>query len=280
MNQLIPELTILIPTRNRPNDLRVCLESVIKGFGHGQKVVIGDNGDATITAEVVRDFPGLIIQHILNPPGSTYVQNLDKLFRSCQTEWLSVIHDDDFFEPTVGMAIRPLLQDPLTDFIFSDHWVSQSDGTIDVDSSEQFSKQYGRNQLNEGIQPHAGLLAINQRIALDGFFIKKTLACSRELDLSQAIASDLKWLVEVCDRSLKTIYLQQRIFTYRLSAISLTSTANPIETAFNSWRTMRRTEVVRSETLLALKQIQRRSLIRIILVIPGGLKHFLSRLAR
>lgn len=274
---MIPELTILLPTRNRPEDLKVCLESILVGFGPGQKVILGDNGEASVTTSVIADYRSLDIQHLINPSGSTYVRNLDTLFRSCQTCWVTVIHDDDFFSPEVGSVIAPLLKDPLTDFIFSDHWVCTADGTVNLGLSERYSKYYRRDKLNAGVQANAGLLAVNQYIALDGFFIRRDLAVSRCFDLSYAVASDVKWLIEVCDRSKNSIFLKNRLFAYRLSAVGLTSSSEPIRASIESLWAINSTKVVRLKTWLAMLPKRGRCLILIFRALSGKLKRLVIK---
>jgi glycosyltransferase involved in cell wall biosynthesis len=259
--------SILIPTRNRPSQLEYCLTSILTCFGKGQKVIIGDNGNPLITEQVLKKFVMLDITHLRNPPGSTYVQNLDLLFRACESPWASVMHDDDFFNPGFHEAISRACLEPETDFVFADHWICDPLGRVDVETTERFCKRYGRKNIKPGVQDNGGALAIQLSIALDGFFIRTDLARSVPLDTSQPVATDLKWLIEVCDRAKRIIYLPDRIFTYRLSPDGLTATGDTLKGAIDMWRTLSSTQVGNSESRRALGKARVSSFVRIFRVI-------------
>jgi glycosyltransferase involved in cell wall biosynthesis len=259
--------SILIPTRNRPAQLEHCLASILRSFGNGQKIIIGDNGDPVITEQVLEKFRMLEVTHLRNPPGSTYVQNLELLFRACESPWASVMHDDDFFNPGCDEAISRACLEPETDFVFTDHWICDSAGRVDVETTERFFEQYGRKTIKPGVQNNGGALAIQLSIALDGFFIRTDLARSVPFDTSQPVATDLKWLIEVCDRAKRIVYLPDRIFTYRLSPDGLTATGDTLKGSIDMWRTLCNTQVGNIESRRALKKVRVSSFMRIFRVI-------------
>jgi glycosyltransferase involved in cell wall biosynthesis len=260
-------LTILVPTRNRPDDLACCLRSIRTGFGPGQKVVIGDNGDHSVTEELLKAFTDLFITHLKNPPGNTYVGNLLVLLTSASTDWLAIMHDDDFFNGEVLPILQPVLADPETDFIFSDHWFSDSKGNIDPQKTEEMYHYYGRNTLKPGVQKNPGYLAAKQKIALDGFYIRRDLATKIPMDPSQPIATDMKWLIETCSESRKTVYLAERLFTYRMSLLSLTSTTDHLKGAHDFWITMCNTRSKDPATMWTIHKLRFKSLLRVLRVL-------------
>jgi len=221
---MIDELTILITTRNRPDFLTVALESVRQAFGEKMKVTIGDNGDPETTQELLRarDYFGLDVTHVANPPGSTYTDNLQTVVDACQTPWFSLLHDDDFFVGVVGGQILPLLGQADVDFVFSDHWVAHNDGRLDEALTVQNSAHYGRNRLTSGPVSDLGLLFMQQSICLDGFFCRTAFAQKHRLDRSLPVFAQNKWMPEIL-HGRKGGYLSDRLFAYRQSSISLTA---------------------------------------------------------
>lgn len=275
------DLTILIPTRNRPDDLACTLSSILAEFGPGQKVLLGDNGDWDITSGVLGKFQDLDIVHIKNPPGNTYLRNLRHMIHLCESEWLSVMHDDDFFNRGFKADIEHHFKDPKTDFIFADHWICLGDGTIDEELTERNTKQYGRDLLKPGIQQNPGALAAGLRIALDGFFVRTSLAKSIPFDLSSPIFADNRWLIEICDSSKQTVYLDKRIFTYRVSDVSLTNTYPPIRSLLELGSALRKTKVKNKATKRALsKRKWRHNMSLIKLIIRQALLRMTSKRVR
>ncbi len=219
---MIEDITILIPTRNRPALLAVALASVRDALGVGTRVVIGDNGDAETTRGLLTAHAGfgLTITHRANPP--SYTANLQNLLDACMTPWFGLLHDDDFFTGPVADIIAPLLGQPDLDFIFSDHWVAQNDGRLDEAVTAQTTAQYGRDRLASGPVADLALLCVRQTVCLDGFFARTEPARQHRLDPSLPGFAQNRWMPEYL-AGCRGHYLADRLFAYRLSAGSWTA---------------------------------------------------------
>lgn len=257
---MIPELTILIPTRNRPDQLTTCLNSIRDHFGSGQRIIIGDNGETAPTENVLKLFPELNVTHLHNPQGTEYLGNLKILIAANSTEWLCLMHDDDFFNANAGDVLRPLLANSEIDFIFSDSWFCSNEGERDEEKTDEFFKHYRRNELLEGLQRQPGRLAAEQRIALDGFFMRSELAKMVSIDATGPVAYDMKWLIETADQSRGLYYVAERLFTYRLSTEGLTALGEPIQDMWNFLKVMLETRSEIPATKYALWRLRIRSL--------------------
>jgi glycosyltransferase involved in cell wall biosynthesis len=222
---LYNNLTILIPTRNRPEFLDCAITSVVKSFGPETKVIIGDNGDFPTTKDLLENnkMYGLNILHLNNPAGSTYLYNLQRLINTCSTEWLSILHDDDFFMEECASIILPILNETSVDFIFSDHWVASHEGELLEQATKDNSIHYKRALLPPGKIENLAICAIEQRICLDGFFVRTALAKAVPFDLEGSMFGDSRWLIEICARADMGLYSNHRIFAYRLNENSTTA---------------------------------------------------------
>jgi hypothetical protein len=219
---MIDDLTILIPTRNRPELLAVALGSVRDSLGAGARVLIGENGDAETTRRLLAAHAsfGLSVTHLVNPPG--YTANLQSLLDTCPTPWFGLLHDDDFFTGPVAEKIVPLLARADVDFIFSDHWIAQNDGRLDEVVTEQTAVQYGRDRLKSGPVEDLALLCLRQAVCLDGFFSRTAPARACRLDPSLPGFAQNRWMPEYL-ANCRGHYLSDRLFAYRLTAGSWTS---------------------------------------------------------
>jgi glycosyltransferase involved in cell wall biosynthesis len=221
-------LTVCIPTRNRSRYLREALVSAFEALGPGLRVVIGDNGDPAPTRALLESlrpvYPAARVSHLLNAEGTTYVQNLQRIVDAVDTEWLVVLHDDDFFVGSPPGRFWEAIARDDCDFIFSDHWVAHADGKIQTEATEANMVHYGRDRLRTGPVLNPALLAVNQAVCLDGFFVRRGLAQAVRFDLRYPVFSDSKWLFLVAERAAgRSYYFQDRWFAYRLSPESLTS---------------------------------------------------------
>lgn len=94
-------VTVLIPTRNRPDTLRQAIASVLKQGDHLlQKVVVSDNSDNDLSAAVVAEFdhPSLHYER-KNPVVHDHVERIQQLYALAEGEFCAILHDDDWWHP-------------------------------------------------------------------------------------------------------------------------------------------------------------------------------------
>ena len=107
------DVSICIPTRNRPMLLKQTLESCFVQRYRPLLISIGDNSTNTETREFVQSLAppdGISIDYRLNEPPLTQRDNFCELVARATTEFVSLLHDDDCFTPggldTLMEAIR------------------------------------------------------------------------------------------------------------------------------------------------------------------------------
>jgi len=219
-------VTVLVPTRNRPRTLKVTLSSIRDCVGARTRTIIGDNGNAEVTGKLLRennDF-GLDIVHLKNPSGYTYDKNLSLLLAAPKTDWLCVLHDDDFFVGRFQVPITNVLSLESVDFVFSDHWVASDLGIIDENLSYESSVHYGRDKLTEGRVSDLEACVISQSVCLDGYFVRTPVVQAIAVDLSLAPLADSRLMLDIAHKTNgRGWYIRDRLFAYRLSEVSGTA---------------------------------------------------------
>jgi glycosyltransferase involved in cell wall biosynthesis len=212
----------LIPTYNRQKYLQEALLSIIY-LGKDLEVIVGINGDlepAKVAIESVKLSVPII--HFQNPPGSTGPDNLKALISRASGKWLTVLHDDDFFSPEAALIPAILDGSETDDFIFSDHWIVNSEGSILDSQSFKNSEAYGRSRLSRGHVENLQLLAVRQSICLDGYFVKTRLAQKCEIDTRMRYVDTLL-MAQIARLAYSSVYLSERLFCYRVHGQSDTS---------------------------------------------------------
>lgn len=218
----MPLLSVLIPTYNRQKYLQAALTSLIY-LGNDLEVIVGINGGlepAKLAIESVRLSVPII--HFQNPPGSTGAYNLEVLISRASGKWLTILHDDDFFSPEAALIPALLAESETDDFIFSDHWIANSEGIILNDKSFEASQKYGRSKLSRGHVENLQTLAVGQTICLDGYFIKTSLARKCEI-VPEVLYVDTLMMAQIAYLSSSSFYIPDRLFCYRVHGASDTS---------------------------------------------------------
>ena len=94
------EITIAVTVYNRRQFLRQAIASALNQTVPVRVIVVEDCGpDATLREFVRKEF-GSRIEYFRNPRRRGLFDNWNVCLELCQTPWLSILHDDDFLEPT------------------------------------------------------------------------------------------------------------------------------------------------------------------------------------
>lgn len=95
-----PEVSVIVPTRNRSQRLAVALRSALQQRGVGLEVVVVDDGSTDDTQELVAriDDPRISYVHRHDPGGVSVARNLG--IERARGRWIAFLDDDDVWAPT------------------------------------------------------------------------------------------------------------------------------------------------------------------------------------
>lgn len=228
-------LTICIPTYRRPALLAHCLASIVEADLRPCEVIIGDNGGGDAeTAKVVATFDATLpISYVVHNPPLNYGGNLRAILSFAEGDWLSVMHDDDFYLPSSGERFRAAVSEGDFDFFFSDHLVCSNDGVLLQAESVQNSVRYNRSRLQRGMMQDPLEAILLSSVCMDGWFARRELVREAAIDTRWPEYLDTQYLVQFAFNSQKWFYESEPTFVYRLSADSLTGAGIKVEELFN-----------------------------------------------
>lgn len=103
-----PDFTIMIPTYNRSNFLKMAMKSVLQQKGVSFELLVSDNCSPDDTEKVVKGFKDKRIRYIRNKKNLGYKLNAMQCLRKAKGKYIFMLSDDDFIldEYTLSDTLR------------------------------------------------------------------------------------------------------------------------------------------------------------------------------
>src|SRR5207245_2143956 len=92
-------VTVLIPTYNGAHYLAQCLQSVISQTFEAWKALVADDASTDSTVELAATFADPRIELIRRDSNIGTVSNINLLLAEVDTEYVAILHQDDWWEP-------------------------------------------------------------------------------------------------------------------------------------------------------------------------------------
>lgn len=107
-NRKRPDFTIMIPTYNRSNFLKMAMKSVLQQKGVSFELLVSDNHSPDDTEKMVKSFKDKRIRYIRNKKNLGYKLNAVQCFRKAKGKYIFSLSDDDFIldEYTLSDILR------------------------------------------------------------------------------------------------------------------------------------------------------------------------------
>jgi glycosyltransferase involved in cell wall biosynthesis len=147
-----PLVSVAMPTFNRPEYLRRALEGVVTQSHSNLEILVGDNGNSSITREIVESFNDPRITYIGREQNLGMALNVLSLFRQGRGDYFCVLADDDFWgEDFIAKLVGALEQHPKAGMAFSDYFVVDGQSEVQMKATEETTREWGRDQLEPGL---------------------------------------------------------------------------------------------------------------------------------
>jgi len=125
------KLGICIPTWNRGELLKQCVESVLPQLTDQTRLVVLDNA-STDQSQAYLSSLGDTITYVRHPENQGYIGNFQAcVAQSAQFDWIAILHSDDIYsENAVPAAVAAIDAHPTSGLIFSSSHQIDSDGNL------------------------------------------------------------------------------------------------------------------------------------------------------
>lgn len=140
-------ITFAVPTWNRADKLRVCIESIASQYIDGMEILISNHGSTDHTAEVILElmqkYPFITSAYLVRGEKPDYADSFKYLFTLPQTEWTWTFGDDDVLLPGSLAFIKKVFSDNMEFVHVSEKKRSSSTGHLSRGSLFDLCNVYG-----------------------------------------------------------------------------------------------------------------------------------------
>lgn len=228
-------ISIITPTYNRTTYLLQAVESVLCQTYLHFELIISDDASTEDVEAALKQFQDPRIRYRRNPQCLGQFANTIAGLQAARGEFFSFLHDDDRWEPTfLEKVVPPLLSNPNITVSFSDHYVMDEIGQVDLETTQRLSRKYKRVGLAEGIhQPFYSLVANLSIPAAMASVFRGSILENEDIPPQIDLALD-RYLAYLASRNGKAAYYTpERLTYYRVHPNSCTAAS------FKSFETAR-----------------------------------------
>ena len=125
-------VSIVVPTRNRPDELADALDRVARQLHPELELVLVRDGGSALGERAIErlgrlEFPAIVLEHEDPPHGLAASRN--RGIEATRGDAIAFLDDDDLWEPGhVGRLAAALDRDPELDVVYSDAWILDEAG--------------------------------------------------------------------------------------------------------------------------------------------------------
>jgi glycosyltransferase involved in cell wall biosynthesis len=147
-----PLISVIIPTYNRPEYLKVAIASAVQQTYQNIEIIISDNCSTTNTQAIIESFSDPRIRFWRQPTNVGMFANQMHAFKMAQGKYIASLHDDDMWNEDFLEKLVPTLEEhPDLVLAFCDQYIIDANGTIDYGGTEVNTRSYKRDKLTKGI---------------------------------------------------------------------------------------------------------------------------------
>jgi glycosyltransferase involved in cell wall biosynthesis len=143
-------VSVVIPTYNRPDFLRIALRSVIEQSYAQLEIIVQDNASDIDLGAMIAEFADPRVRLHRNPTNIGARENYLAGYRRCTGKYIATLNDDDCWRRDfVSTLVAKLEADDDLVIAFCDHDIIDGEGRIDEAASIDTTRRWGRDLLRD-----------------------------------------------------------------------------------------------------------------------------------
>lgn len=214
-----PLVTVIIAGISRPQALREALASVLEQRYHPLEVIVAEDAGAQHAKPVVESFNDPRLRFYRNASPLGMVANCLRAVRMARGKYIAMLHDEDTWLPEFLSRLVPTLEaNPCAAVAFSDHYLVDGNGRIDLAATAENTVRYRRHALHEGVHmPFIKLAVLDQAIpaGVSAVFRKDAIVWEK-LPVQANHTRDLYLAYLACRQGRGAYYVPERLACHPL----------------------------------------------------------------
>lgn len=234
----MPSVSIVIPTYNRLDYLKIALESCLKQTVQPNKIIIGDDSSNDDTEEWIKVFKQkqpVEIEYLHNRPSLRQAGNVEMLMQRAETDYLLLLHDDDFLLQNALEDLLQLMSDnPEVDVAFGKQYIVDQNGVVNEKGSAYLNQSYLRTSTYSNKILNPLHVALNQQLPSNSFLLRTSLAKGVHYNFEKEAgdAIDFMFCLNLAKANARFMYADKFISAYRHSTDSVSTNGSVAYDAF------------------------------------------------
>jgi glycosyltransferase involved in cell wall biosynthesis len=219
-------VSVIVPTYNRPEYLRQAIASALRQTYRDIEILVRDNASTDETRRVVQSFSDARIRYHRHPTNLGPTENIIGACREACGVYIAHLHDDDLWEPDfLEKLVPPLESNSDAAIAFSDHYIIDSNGTIDPAKTHGNTHRWKRDVLKPGLHcPLYRIALLDKTIPLSMASVMRRSAIDWS-DVPPLPSSYDLWLMYLVSRERQAgYYVPERLTRYRVHSNSESAT--------------------------------------------------------
>lgn len=212
------EVSICIPTCNRPELLDLAVRSCLAQSYSGVHILIGDDSTDDRTQALMRECYSRErrIHYMRNAQPLGQGANVARLFDRAQGDKILLLHDDDLLEPDgVETLLRLWDTEPELEVAFGNQYVIDIHGAIDRAASERCNTDFFRTAAAQGLQSIPGRTGLVSMFPNNGWLANASLVKAVGYRPQYGAGCDYVFGVELCLAARRIYYIDRYVSSYR-----------------------------------------------------------------
>ncbi|WP_250124084.1 glycosyltransferase family 2 protein [Chroococcidiopsis sp. CCMEE 29] len=222
-------VSVIIPTYNRPLYLKEAIASAIQQKYRNIEIIISDDCSSESPQAIIEAFQDSRIRFRRNEKNLGIAMNFINAIKEARGKYIASLNDDDLWSEDFLEKLVPHLDaDPDLALAFCDHYIMDSNGTINYPATEENTRRWKRNQLKEGLyQPFCEIGLVHRAVfSASAAVIRKDVIEWNNFPSEAGVFWDLYVTYLACCSGLGAYYYPGRLALYRESAESIIRSAD------------------------------------------------------
>lgn len=221
-DSLLPLISVVIPTYNRPAYLKEAIASVVNQTYTNLEIIVSDDCSHESPQPIIDSFQDSRLRLRRNSKNLGIGLNSTHAFAEANGKYVASLNDDDRWDNNfLSRLVQPLEENSDLVLAFCDYYVMDDNGHVNWAKTQKHTRQEKRHKLKEGVyQPFWKLGLVDQAVFTASASLIRKCAVQWENLFEAGVFWDYYLAYLACRSGQGAHYCPERLAYYRMHAQS------------------------------------------------------------